>query len=77
MIYQATVPHVKLLASELKCGLSPFDALKMPFSENPIYTICGKAIAHSACPVPSALVKCAEVASGLGLKRNVHFEFGT
>jgi len=68
-------PHAKKLKSELNEELSPFDALKMPFSANPVYEACGKVLAHSACPIPSALIKSAEAAAGFGLKRNVKFEF--
>ncbi len=68
-------PHVKKLGAEMKEGLSPMDALRMPFSANPIYERCGACLAHSACPIPSALIKSAEAAAGLGLKRNVKFEF--
>jgi len=68
-------PHVKKVQSELKEDISPFDALKMPFSANPIYEVCGRVLAHSACPVPSAMIKSAEAAAGFGLKRSVRFEF--
>lgn len=68
-------PHAKKLQGCMPQSLTPFDALKMPFSENPIYECCGKVLAHSACPIPSALIKAAEVASGFGLKRDVSFTF--
>jgi len=68
-------PHAKKLKESLPEKLEAFDALRMPFSENPIYDACGKSLAHSACPIPSALIKCAEAAAGFGLKRNVKFEF--
>ncbi|MDW5562556.1 MAG: hypothetical protein SA339_04950 [Methanomassiliicoccus sp.] len=72
---QTDCPHVKKVTDQLAEDMSPFDALKMPFSANPIYEACGKVLAHSACPVPSAIIKSAEAASGLGLKRTVKFEF--
>ncbi len=72
---ESSCPHVKKVQDCLPSDITPFDALKMPFSENPIYECCGKALAHSACPVPSALIKAAEVAAGFGLKRNVCFTF--
>ncbi len=68
-------PHVKKVQACLPRDMTPFDALKMPFSENPIYECCGKILVHSACPVPSGLIKAAEVAAGFGLKRNVSFTF--
>ncbi|WP_019176778.1 DUF6951 family protein [Methanomassiliicoccus luminyensis] len=72
---QTDCPHASKLEGELDPRLSPFEALKMPFAENPIYITCGKVLIHSACPIPSALIKCAEVVAGLGLKRNVRFDF--
>jgi hypothetical protein len=68
-------PNVKKVQGQLSEGMSPFEALKMPFSVNPVYEACGKVLAHSACPIPSAIIKSAEAASGLGLKRAVRFEF--
>jgi hypothetical protein len=68
-------PHAKKLQENMPQGITPFDALRMPFSENPIYECCGRMLAHSACPIPSALIKAAEVAAGFGLKRNVCFTF--
>jgi hypothetical protein len=68
-------PHVKKLKDQIPEDLSPFDALKMPFSANPVYEACGKVLAHAACPVPSAIIKTTEAAAGLGLKRAVRFEF--
>ncbi len=68
-------PHVKKVPGELGDQLNPFDALKMPFAENPVYVACGKVLAHSACPIPSAMIKTVEVVSGLGLKRPVRFDF--
>jgi hypothetical protein len=68
-------PHVKKIQPLLTEDLSPFDALKMPFSANPIYEVCGKVLAHAACPIPSAMIKSTEAAAGLGLKRAVRFEF--
>ncbi len=44
----------------------------MPINENPIYVCAGQHLPHSACPVPCALIKGLEVASGLGLKKDVH-----
>ncbi len=68
-------PYVKKLPEVLKDGLDPFEALKMPFSSNPVYDACGKVLAHSACPIPSAMIKTVEAAAGLGLKRPVRFDF--
>ncbi|NLK26586.1 MAG: hypothetical protein GX307_08460 [Euryarchaeota archaeon] len=68
-------PHVKKVQDELSAEVNLIEILRMPFSTNPIYNACGKVLAHSACPIPSALIKTAEAAAGFGLKRNVQFEF--
>lgn len=68
-------PHACKLEGVLDPRLSPFEALKMPFAENPVYIACGKVLVHSACPLPSALIKAAEAVAGLGLKRSVRFDF--
>jgi len=72
---ESDCPHVSKLNDALDKNMGAFDPLTMPFSENPVYLACGKALAHSACPVPMALIKAAEVAAGLGLKRSVALDF--
>ncbi len=52
-----------------------YEALKMPFSENIVYRKGGQTLKHSACPLPVAVIKCAEAAAGLALKRNVKLEY--
>ena len=44
-------------------------------SKSTIYKLANDAIPHTACPVPSAMVKALEVAGDLGLKRGVTIEF--
>ena len=55
--------------------MGAFDVMKMPFGENPIYVACGKVLGHAACIVPCALMKAAEVATGMGLKRASEIKF--
>lgn len=73
--FETDCPHVKKVKEQLSEEMSPFDALRMPFSANPVYEACGKVLVHSACPIPSAIIKSAEAASGLGLRKAVRFEF--
>ncbi|MFP4545346.1 MAG: DUF6951 family protein [Methanomassiliicoccales archaeon] len=51
--------------------IDPCSALKMPYSENYIFQKSGEYLAHSTCPVPIAILKTIEVASGLALPRDV------
>jgi hypothetical protein len=46
-----------------------------PITENPFYTSAQRAGCHPACPIPSALVKGAEVVLDLALPRNISIEF--
>ena len=66
-------PAIRQMAKELKEPMEVVDALRLPFSENPVYCAASRNINHSACPIPSAIIKAAEVAADLGLKRDVCF----
>lgn len=57
--------------------LDPFVALKMPYCENELFDLAGRMLKHVTCPVPIAVAKCVEVASGLALVGNVTIEFET
>lgn len=62
---------------KLADSLGPLDPLKnvcVKFSESDIYRKADDIITHTACPVPCAFVKAIEVASDLGLKRDVIIE---
>jgi hypothetical protein len=47
----------------------------LPAHKNPVYIMAGKAGCHASCPVPSAVLKCAEVAMGLALPKKVTVSF--
>jgi hypothetical protein len=64
--------HVKEMIDALP-AISPYEELERSFLESEIYKAAARCIAHLACPVPCAMVKAAEAASGLGLKRDVDF----
>ncbi|MGD0056654.1 MAG: hypothetical protein ABSB83_02220 [Methanomassiliicoccales archaeon] len=71
---ESDCPCVQELAEELM-SVDSFEALKMPYSNNLVYTKSGKVLNHSTCPVPMAILKCIEAAAGLALKKNVRVEF--
>ena len=52
------------------------DILK-PVTVNPIFVSAEKAGCCSSCPVPTALIKAAEVALGLALQRDIIMHFQT
>ncbi|MGC9359585.1 MAG: DUF6951 family protein [Anaerolineae bacterium] len=75
--YQASVTiesdcaQVSHLADRLG-QISVFDELRAPLHESTIYREAGACRLHTACPVPSAILKAIEVAAGLALPADVH-----
>lgn len=65
---------VREMAKTITEPIPVFDAIAMPFVENAIYAKCG-CLSHAACPVPCAMVKAAEAAGELALKKPVSFSF--
>jgi len=47
----------------------------MPPIRNIVFTLSEKANCHASCPVPLAVLKCAEVEMGLALPRDVIMNF--
>lgn len=64
---------VKAFAENLR-PIGPYDEFTLPMVQNPVYIIASEHISHSACPIPSAVLKAIEVAADLGLKRDVSFK---
>jgi hypothetical protein len=71
---ESNCPQVKEFAGKIKV-LERFEALKMPFSENTVFQRGGETLRHSSCPIPTAVVKCAEACAGFALKRDVKLVF--
>jgi hypothetical protein len=67
-------PNIRKLAANL-APMPIMDIMTVPMVENPFFKACGPYVVHSACPIPSAMVKAAEVASDMALKRTVTFTF--
>ena len=66
-------PAVREMAKSL--GPIPlFEAIAMPFTDNSVYKVCS-ALQHVACPVPCAMVKAAEAAGEMALKKPVSFQW--
>lgn len=70
---ESDCPHVKKMAQSLE-PVEPYSNVGGPIDKNPIYTCAGANLPHSACPVPCAFVKGMEVASDLGLMRDVNIK---
>ncbi|NLU46117.1 MAG: hypothetical protein GXX87_04165 [Euryarchaeota archaeon] len=68
---QTECESVRALVDSLP-PLSPYEEIERTYSDSEIYKAASLAIKHLACPVPCAMVKAAEAASGLGIKRDVN-----
>lgn len=47
----------------------------IPLTRNPVFVCAEKAGCHPSCAIPTAVIKAAEVALGLALKRDVVIQF--
>jgi len=52
-----------------------FEVLRMPYCENLVYVEGGNTLKHATCAVPLAVLKCLEVAGGMGVKKDIHITF--
>lgn len=50
----------------------PFLVVESPMCETDIYQLASKNLTHTACPVPSGILKAIEVAGELGIKRDAY-----
>ena len=66
-------PNVREVCKKIG-PLPVFDIIAMPFTDNEIYKGCAE-LPHVSCPVPCAMIKAAEAAGELALKKNVTLEF--
>lgn len=57
----------------LPTDIVSWEEVGAPFNESKVYAWATENIRHTACPVPSGIVKSIEVAGGLGLKKDVSF----
>ncbi len=67
-------PSLKPLETELK-EVDGFVECFAKVGESSIYEVSKKYCRHAACPVPCAIIKGVEVASGLALKKDAEIKF--
>jgi hypothetical protein len=62
---------------ELNAMLDSLDLrdVLMPPGNNIVFNLSEKANCHASCPVPLAILKCAEVEMGLAIPRDVSMNF--
>ncbi|MHB0858973.1 MAG: DUF6951 family protein [Anaerolineae bacterium] len=68
---QSDCPQIRKLAEELP-QVSALQELRVPIHESIVYRLAGACKLHTACPVPSAILKAVEVATGMALPADVH-----
>jgi len=70
---QSECRQIKKLAEEL--GPVTLRDLFVPLTQSPFFLCAEKSRCHLACPVPTSLVKTAEVVLGLALPKEVSIRF--
>lgn len=70
---QSECEQIKKLALEI--GPMKMRDFFVPLSKNLIFLSAEKVRCHPACPIPSALIKSAEVVLGLALPKDVRVQF--
>ena len=71
---ESDCPNVKNIIGSLKT-VDAIEIVSPPLTNNSVMKICDGTLPHPACPVPCAILKACEVASGNALKKNVTFTF--
>jgi hypothetical protein len=66
----STCPNIMALAEEYNLSEGMTEVF-IPFGEAPLFQAAKKHLKHTACPVPSAIMKAIEVTCGLALPRDV------
>ncbi len=64
---------VKKMAEDI-ASLNMMSAL-IGFANNPVYKSAARHLKHTACPVPSAILKAVEVEAGLCIPKDVNISF--
>jgi len=72
---ESDCPNVKKLAGALTV-VDSVNATCSPILSNNVMIACSEHLPHPACPVPCAIVKACEAASGAALKKTVTITFG-
>ena len=67
-------PNILKMSWKLE-PMSPYSEVEAEFHKSEIYRLANDAIPHTACPVPSGMVKALEVAGDLGLIRDCVIRF--
>jgi len=55
--------------------INPYTEIEARISETDVYKWAAEVLPHAACPVPCSIIKAVEVASDMGIKRDVSIRF--
>lgn len=67
-------PHIRAMAGELK-DLNGYKECFAKYSQSTVFQVAEKHCRHLACPVPTAIIKGAEVACGLAIPKDFSCSF--
>ncbi len=71
---ESDCPYILRMSWKFK-PVNPYTEIEAPIKETDIYGWATEELPHAACPVPCALIKAVEVASDMGIKRDVSITF--
>jgi len=74
LVIESECPNVQKIIDILKV-VDAIEIVSPPITNNSVMRVCDNVLPHPACPVPSAILKACEAASGNALKKNVTFTF--
>ena len=71
---ESACPAVKKMMEALEQPLDPYEVCFGKPGTGAVYE-AAENLAHAACPIPSAILKCIEAEGGLALPKSVSFDF--
>lgn len=55
--------------------INPYTEIESPMCETDTYRHASKYIPHAACPIPCAVIRAVEVASDMGIRRDITINY--
>ena len=71
---ESDCPYVLRMSWKFK-PVNPYTEIEASMRESDVYGWASEELPHAACPVPCAIIKAVEVASDMGVKRDVAIRF--
>lgn len=70
---ESDCPYVLKMSWRME-PINPYTEIESPMFETDVYKWASEVLPHAACPVPCGIIKAVEIASDMGIKRNVSIE---